>query len=347
MSKEALNASFDKTNVRPGCYGGQALRGREAAAVAERPELRVLRLAARQHGVLQRVQAAEAGLTRWQIRHRLRIGRWEELFPDVFRVEGTPRAWLQQLKAATLWAARGAAVSHRAAAALHGFDRYRPGPVELTVSRVLRPPNDVVLHVTQALPWRELTAVRGICITSVTRTLVDLAAEDPEPDVRAAVDQALHRQWTTLDKLEVATQRAARRPGVGFLRALLSLYRGGEGPSESELEARVLELLESAGLPRPERQRVVHVGGRLRRIDFHVPGTPILIEADGYAHHAGLAAFEKDRQRNNALTARGYRVLHWTWAALRDRSDELLVQLWEMLARSASPRLEHGAMSPA
>jgi very-short-patch-repair endonuclease len=224
-------------------------------------------------------------------------------------------------------------VSHAAAAALHGFDRYRPGPLELTVTRHLRPPRGVKLHRVESLSSKELATVQGICVTSPTRTLLDLAAVDTEPMVHAAVDQALRRKWTTLEKLDVATERAAGRRGVAFLRELVKRYRGGDGPSESELEARVRELLEDEGLPRPETQRVVKVGGRVRRIDFRFPGTRVLIEADGYAHHSSPDAFEKDRDRNNALIARGFVVLHWTWAMLRDQPEVLLAQLRATLGR--------------
>ncbi len=239
--------------------------------------------------------------------------------------------------AALLWAGRRAAVSHRAAAALWGFPRYGEGPVELTVGRHLRAHGRVVVHWARPpLTHADVTKQEGFAVTSIPRTLLDLAAVDPEARVRAAVDQALSRRWTTLDHLGEALDRAVGRRGTKFLASLLSRYWGGaDGPSESELESRVYELFEAEGLPRPERQREVVVSGRLRRLDFRVPGTPIVIEADGYASHSSLDAFEDDRQRNNALAARGFVVLHWTWAGLRDRPDELVAQLRRALQRCA------------
>jgi len=94
----------------------------------------------------------------------------------------------------------------------------------------------------------------------------------------------------------------------------------------------VRELLDHAGFPRPETQRMIKVGGRVRRIDFRIPGTPILIEADGYAYHSSPEAFEKDRARNNSLIARGFVVLHWTWAGVRDHPEVLIAQLHATLA---------------
>lgn len=76
---------------------------------------------------------------------------------------------------------------------------------------------------------------------------------------------------------------------------------GGDGPTGSELEARVQDLLEAQGFPRAAKQRPVFIGGRLRRLDSLVPGTRIVIEADGYAWHASPAQFEKDRGAVMAL----------------------------------------------
>ena len=289
-------------------------------------ELRAMRLAAHQQGVLRRDQALACGVGVWQLRGRVAHQRWVELFPEVYRVEGAPPTWRQRLTAASLWAARGFALSHHTAGRLHGFTRCRGEAVELTATRDLRFPAATV-HRVQTLPVDELALVDGLRATSVTRTLLDLAAVDPERDVRACVDQALSRKWTSLDRLERALARVPHQRGVRFLRRLVDEYSGGEGPTESELEARVLELFEAAGLPRPHTQRRVMAGNRLRRLDFALPGTPLVIEADGYAHHSSPTAFEEDRARNNALTARGYRVLHWTWAAVNERPDQLVAQL--------------------
>lgn len=295
-----------------------------------------LRLAARQYGVLRLDQARAAGMSEWQVRRRVACGAWEELFPTVYRVEGAPPTWRQQLKAASLWAEKSFAVSHRSAAALWGFDRYREGPVELSVTRHLRTYRPCVVHQVERLTQRDLASIDGLCVTSATRTLLDLAAIEPEAQVRAAVDQALRRKWTTLERLASALGEAGRRRGVAFLKDLVHAYLGGDGPTESELEARVQDLLEAQGFPRAVKQRPVFIGGRLRRLDFLVPGTRVVIEADGYAWHASPAQFEKDRARNNALTAQGYLVLHWTWAALRERPETLVAQLHALLGRGGA-----------
>ncbi len=308
----------------------------------ETADVECLRLAARQRGVVTRAQARQRGLSNRAISRRIESGLWEPLYPSVYRVEGSPRTWQQRLAAALLWAGRGAAVSHRAAGALHGFARFRAGPIELSVCRNLRMPAPAVVHRLGILPWRELVWLEGLTVTSATRTLVDLSATEDAPTLRATVDEALRRRWTTLDRLQVALSRAAHRPGVAALRAIVTQLVGGDAPAESELEARVAELLETAGFPRPVKQQVVRVGGVVRRMDFRLPGTPVVIEADGYAYHSGFDTFERQRDRHRALASRGFLVVPWTWASVRDQPEHLIRQLHATLAqtRRAHPTAE-------
>ena len=294
-------------------------------------ELECLRLAARQHGLIRRDQVLQY-LGRGQIERRLDCGAWVSVLPRVYRVEGTRHDWYQRLAAVSLWAGQGFALSHHTAAALHGFRRFPPGPVELSATRHLTRSPGVVLHRVGSLAPKDFQSVHGFRVTSVTRTLVDLASTLPEAELRAAVDEALSRKWATVERLATAVARSERHPGVIGLRALLRERQGGDGPCESELEARVYEVLRGSGLPMPVLQRSVHVGGRLRRLDFWFPGHHVVLEADGYASHSSVLAFEKDRQRANSLTARGYRVLQWTWQALHERPGDLLRELAAVLS---------------
>ncbi len=307
-------------------------------------EVECLRVAARQFGVLHRRQALE-WLSRQQLDRRVRSKQWSFVLPQVLRVEGAPRSWHQELKALSLWAGQDYALSHRTAAALHGFRRFPAGPREVTLLRHRELPAPVVLHWTTRLPPRDLASVQGFRVTSVTRTLVDLAGIVSEADLRATVDEALNRKRTTIDRLAVALVEHASVAGVSALREIVREYQGGDGPCESELEARVFELLDRSGLPRPTRQRSITVAGRLRRLDFLFPDHDVIVEADGYATHASPMAFEKDRQRANSLTSRGFRVLQWTWRSLHDRPGELLRELKAVLDAQASRGA--GLCSPA
>jgi very-short-patch-repair endonuclease len=281
--------------------------------------------------VLSRADALEF-LSEDQLRSRLDSKAWVRLFPGVYRVEGAPTGWRQSLEALARWAGRGAALSHRTAAALHGLRGFAEGPLEVSLIRSARPPSGVTVHRVDGFVPSDLTAVDDLQVTSVTRTLADLAARTATPELRDAMDQALREKSTTLAMLARALKRSKWRPGVGDLRHLVNEFEGAGGPTESELEAKVLSLLDSSGLPRPRIQRPVHFGDKVRRLDFCFDAEKVVIEADGYAYHSSIERFEDDRQRNNSLMLRGFRVLHWTWTALEDRPEELLNELLALLA---------------
>jgi very-short-patch-repair endonuclease len=285
--------------------------------------------------VIRRDQALE-WLSPQQLQRRVAAKSWVSVFPRVFRVEGAPRSWRQDLKALSLWAGADFALSHRAAAALHGFRRFPEGALELSAPRHVALPSPVVLHHVAPFGPRDLETVQGFRVTSVTRTLLDLAAVVPDAALRATVDEALQRKRTSVERLAMTLSLVQRRPGIAFLRELVREYEGGDGPCESELEARVFELIDGSSLPRPRRQRAITVAGRLRRRDFFYPAQGVIVEADGYAFHSSPLAFEKDRQRANSLALRGFLVLQWTWKGLQERPNELLRELRGALAQRAS-----------
>jgi Protein of unknown function (DUF559) len=297
----------------------------------EKREVQCLQRAAEQFGVLSRADALEF-LSEDQLRSRLDSKAWVRLFPAVYRVEGAPTGWRQSLEALARWAGRGAALSHRTAAALHGLKGFAEGPFEVSLIRSARSPQGVTVHRVDGFVPSDLASVHDLQVTSVTRTLADLAARTAAPELRDAMDQALREKSTTLAMLARALKRSKWRPGVGDLRHLLNEFEGAGGPTESELEAEVLGLLDSIGLPRPRIQRPVRSGDKGLRLDLCFDAEKVVIEADGYAYHSSIERFEDDRQRNNILMLSGFRVLHWTWAALQDRPEELLNELLALLA---------------
>ena len=289
-------------------------------------------VAARQHGLLSRAQAIACGLSPDQIERRVRSGQWQRVCPRVYRLQGTPNTWLQQLHTAALWAGTAGALSHGAAAGLWGFSRFEGAPPEVTITSHTRPPAKVRVHQVPLLPGADVVLLRGLRVTSRLRTLLDLAGTCDPLTTRACVDEAMRRRWTTAEQLSRLVERSPHTRGVELLRSLVREYEGGDGPTESELELRIYELLDSEGLPRPMKQRPVMAGGRLRRLDFFFPSTPIVLEADGFAWHATLDAFERERARHNALTMKGLVVIRWTWRAITDEPEKCAAQLRALLS---------------
>lgn len=307
----------------------------------------VLRLAARQNGVVSRAQVLAEGVTARQIDRRREKRLWVSVLPGVYRIEGAPLTWLQQVNAAALWAGETGVVCHRTAAALWGMPRFAErGPIHVRHPTYRPAPDGLVTHQTGLGP-RDVVLHEGFRVTTLPRTLLDLAATEAPADVRAAVDFVLARKRLSLDEFRALVIRSKGRRGVRLLRSMLRAFEGGDGPTESELEARVMDLIDAEGLPRPRRQTSLRVAGRWRRLDFFFPGTNVVIEADGFAWHSNPISFEKDRERANALAARGLVVLHWTWEALNERGGTLVSELHRALGRADSALPERQPETPS
>lgn len=288
----------------------------------------LLRTASRQHGAFARDQARDCGLTRSAIRHRRSSGRWEEAVEGVYLVPGSPRTWQQKLIAAVFAAGTGACVSHRAAAALWVLPGFRRGPVEVTRPRGRHEGSPAgTVHESRVLPPQSIRVRDGIPVTSPARTLFDLASVVPAKRVERAVDNALSARLVTLTDLwaELVRLQGRGRRGIQAMRAILAERTDTYIPPDSELEAKLLEVLEWGGLPEPERQHWVGGGERpAGRVDLVYAWARLVIEADSRRHHMSLLDFEADRVRDGELAAAGYRVVRVTWWRLLARPDEVV-----------------------
>lgn len=309
-------------NVGVGRYTG--LERLEAGVRVE--DVECLRSAETRSGLVTRAEVPRHCTTR-QLHWRLTTGAWVPVFPNVYRVAGAPETWRQKLEALAIWAGNGAVLSHRSAAALHGFSRFDEGALEVTLTSQQRAPEGATVHRTRALLKSDVTEIDDLPVTSAVRTLIDLSPAMDKYTMRASLDQALRKKWMTLDALRRAATLRKGRPGAPELLALIHEFDGGDGPTESELEALMLQVIDSSGLARPTVQKRGYSGEKRVRVDLFFEKGGVIIEGDGYEHHSGVDEFESERERNNLLTAGGFLVLHWTWRALHDQPEELVNQL--------------------
>lgn len=295
----------------------------------------VATLASGQHGVFARTQVARLGATKDMIAQRVTAGRWERLGRDVFRLAGSPRSWRQSLMAACLGWGEGAVVSHRAAAALRLLAGCMPGPVELTVPLTRRRSAPGTIH-RNVLPPVDVTTVEGIPVTTVARTLMDIASVAPRDTVEEALDDALRRGLVTMPRLRWRLSELGRsgRPGTAVIRSLIDARDPRSSVPQSVFETRLLRVLKEAGLPRPILQHEVRDGRRVVAVvDFAFPAIRVAIEAEGYRWHSGRARWERDLARRNALTSLGWRVVHVTWTELTANREDMIGRI-ERVVRS-------------
>ena len=102
-------------------------------------------------------------------------------------------------------------------------------------------------------------------------------------------------------------------------------------PPESDLEAHLYKLVESSDLPEAERQFAIWDGTKDRRLDLAFVRQRLAVEVDGYWSHSDRAAWQDDRNRDNALMGRGWRTLRFTWDDLVGRPDGVLAAIRDSL----------------
>ncbi|MGH2727930.1 MAG: hypothetical protein ACRDKS_13240, partial [Actinomycetota bacterium] len=187
---------------------------------------RIGALAARQHGVFARAQAIRVGVTQGEIKWRLGTGRWELVFPKVYRLTGVPWTWSQHAMAACLHWGVLAVISHRAAARLRPLEGFKHARVEISVTRNRNRSRSsrVVIHwLAEQMPREDITTIDGIPVTKPARTLIDLATVEPEATIERCLDDALRRGLVSLPFLErwLADPRRKRHRGVAVLQRLI------------------------------------------------------------------------------------------------------------------------------
>jgi hypothetical protein len=114
---------------------------------------------------------------------------------------------------------------------------------------------------------------------------------------------------------------------------LKSVLEDARGVTRSELEARFSSWVEAAGQPRPERNAYVQVQGDWFESVCVWRRQRVIVELDGRAFHAMPMAFERDRARDRALAAAGWRVVRVTWLQLNGEPESLAADLQTLLGR--------------
>jgi very-short-patch-repair endonuclease len=161
------------------------------------------------------------------------------------------------------------------------------------------------------------TEHRAIPVTTVARTLFDLGAVD-SARVPKAFEQADVLGLLDVRELQRLVDRHPRRPGTSAVRAVLASAAAWRGITRSELEARFRALVVDAGLPMPELNRRIDLASLVIEADAVWREARLIVELDGYAYHRTQAAFERDRARDRAAIAGGWRVVRITWRQLAD-----------------------------
>jgi hypothetical protein len=217
-------------------------------------------------------------------------------------------------------------LSHVSAAVMHGLPLWNVPLGRVHVTR--RPPASgsgsarIHLHIAR-LPDDELTVLDGLPVTSLPRTVVDVARTVPFESAVVTADAALATKKTSHDALAECLGRMGSSPGT---RRAIHVVQFSDGLSESVGESRSRVAIHRLGLPAPDLQvRVRRADGSLiGRSDFGWRQLRTLGEFDGRVKYgrllrpgqaAGDAVYE-EKLREDEMRDLGWQMARWTWTEL-------------------------------
>jgi hypothetical protein len=282
-------------------------------------ERQLARIAGRAHGVVTRGQLLNAGVSVAEIKQRLGTGALLREHRGVYRVGHRAPSVEARYLAAVLACGKDALLSGPAAAHLLGVLSGSPPAPEVTAPTARRVAG-VRARRSRSRDPREQTTWRGIPVTTVARTLVDLASVLPTDDLARACHEAGVRHATTPAEVEAVLARRPTSPGAASLRRIL---HGDVRVTLSTLEARFLARLRDAGLVLPQTNRLA--GGR--RVDCRWPEQRLTVELDGYRYHHSRRAWEQDRRREREARARGDEFRRYTYGDVLESPRLMLAEL--------------------
>jgi very-short-patch-repair endonuclease len=292
--------------------------------VAALREREIAWLADRQHGAVSRRQLLDLGFGADAIKARLQAGRLHPLHRGVYAVGRRRLNQRGDWMAAVLACGEDSALSHRGAAALWGLVGAR-SPIDVTSSQGRPGRKGIRLH-RGRLDAEERTRRDGIPVTTVARTLLDLADAVDEQRLRRTFEEADRLNLLRLAELERVCDRAVGRRGVGICRRLAASLTATPR-TRSPLEQRFVGFCDRHRLPRP----VFNTEVLGHEVDALWPGRKLAVELDSWGFHRHRAAFEDDRERDAALQVAGYRTIRVTDRRMKRDGAVLAAQLRELL----------------
>jgi very-short-patch-repair endonuclease len=182
------------------------------------------------------------------------------------------------------------------------------------------------VHRTRLLEPQDIRIHQRLPVTSPARTVLDIAPALTLRELERALDEALIAKLFSRTQITAFLDRTPRRPGAPRLKALLD--RPATTRTRSEAEERFLALVRAAELPAPE------VNAQLDgyEIDFLWRARRLAVEVDGYAFHGGRPAFERDRQRDARLQAKGATTMRVTWLQMQHEPYAVVGRIAQALA---------------
>ncbi|MGI9020038.1 MAG: type IV toxin-antitoxin system AbiEi family antitoxin domain-containing protein [Solirubrobacterales bacterium] len=268
-------------------------------------EERASAVASASKGVATRQELLAAGVSDREIERRRANGSLIDQHPGTYRVGHRAPSVEATYLGAVRACGPGALLCGPAAAWLWGLIKGAPPQPEV-ISLAERRIAGIVTHRARRQPGADGAIQRAIPVTTVARTLVDLAGLLPSGELAKACHEAGVRHNTTPAEVEEVLKRRPASKGAGKLRRVMS---GETKVLLSKLELGFQKRLREAQLPLPVTNKPA--GGR--RVDCRWPEHKLTVELDSYRFHRSRHAWEQDRRREREARARGDDFRRYTW----------------------------------
>jgi len=283
-------------------------------------------------GPLSLRELAAAGVDGDEVRRMHRRGELARIAPGTYVDPADPRLRRPedrhqlQVAVAVPRIASDAVVSHQSAAVLHGLPAWNLPLARVHATRPRRSgalrTGRLHLH-TAPLEPDEIVVVGGVAVTTVARTLVDVARTAGFEEAVAVLDAALHRRLLTSAALAGALDRAAGWPGAPRARRAIE-FADPRARSVGESRSRVAMSRHGVARPVLQWEVVDPTGIVLGTAGFGWPEHGVGGEFDGLVkygrvlrrgHSRAEAEFaEKRREERMRSALRG--LVRWVWAEL-------------------------------
>ncbi|MGV1048468.1 MAG: hypothetical protein ACOYD4_08095 [Solirubrobacterales bacterium] len=188
-----------------------------------------------------------------------------------------------------------------------------------------RPP--ICIHHSRTLTDEDRALARGIPVTSVPRTALDLAARVRPESIARLLQRTEELKAFDLPEMESVLVRNTRHRGAVPLRRAIAIYRPPPF-TRSKLELRFLDLVAEAGLPKP----ATGFNEAGHELDVYWPELRFAVELDVYETHGSRRAFEEDRLRQEDLKLAGVEMIRVTGPRLDREPRRVLERLERLLA---------------
>lgn len=282
-------------------------------------------------GIVTRLRLLALGLTPAAVDWRLANRRLIHMYDGVYAVGHRILTPNGHRRAAVLACGPAAVLSHKSAGALWGLLTTSQTKHDVTVPGTSRKPQrGIRVHRTRSLHPDDVTTRDGIPVTSVARTIVDLAGVLRPSQLLAVIEQAERERLLNIGQIQQALDRRPNAKGSKRLRRILGGYTG-VAPTRSELERRFLALVTKAGLPAP----LVNTKVAGLEVDIYWPQWRLVVELDGRGYHSGPRSFETDRIRDARLQRARCRVLRVTSKRMQKQPQAVVGDIRALAALAA------------